>query len=113
MALRVEGHPVISLAAADRGPADDGVGLGIDDCEHALILKIDVHLPRDGVVLRHARLTVEGQRLDDRVRPHVSRQCSGRVVARRSGAPVSNGFAAGFTGNSGPDDILCGDPWRS
>src|SRR6267378_8344117 len=71
MMFRVQGHPVIPLTAPYRITPYDFIGGRIDDRENVLLLKVDIHLARDWIVLRHPSFTVEMQSLDDFVLGHV------------------------------------------
>src|SRR5437870_8940720 len=59
MVLGVDRHAVIAAASLDGILAHDPVGGGIDHRENILVLKVDIDLARDRVVLRHARFAVE------------------------------------------------------
>jgi len=72
MVFRVERHAVIALASTDGIAPDDLIGRRIDHGEDVLVLQIHVDLPRHGIVLRHAGLALEVQRLDDGVGAHVN-----------------------------------------
>src|SRR5689334_15247318 len=71
MALCVDGHPVIPFAAGDRIPAGDSIGRRIDDREDVLVLQVDVHFSRDGIVLWHSRLAVKTYYRDRAILPRV------------------------------------------
>jgi len=57
--LRVESHPVVSLASPDRITANNLIRCGINDRKNVLARKVDVHLACNGVILRHACLAIE------------------------------------------------------
>ena len=59
MMFRVDGHPVIVLAACDRVPRRNGVVRWIDLGNLIRAAQIDVDLSRDGIVLRHSGFAVE------------------------------------------------------
>jgi len=65
MVFWIQCHPMISLTLSDRIATDDLVRRRFYHCKYILVLQIHVHLPRNGVVLRHSRLAVEVQRADD------------------------------------------------
>ena len=71
MPLWIKRHPMISNTAAHRVLADHRVRGRIDHGQDILALQIDVHLARDRIVLRHTRLAVKVQRLDDAILSHV------------------------------------------
>src|SRR5215475_13100433 len=67
MVLWIKSHAVIAFAPADGIAGDDFIGCGIDYRKDVRVLEIDVNPARNRVVLWHAGLTLEAQRLDDLV----------------------------------------------
>jgi len=59
MVLGVDGHAMIAAASLDGIPAHHRVRGGIDHHENILVLKVDIDLARDGVVLRHTCFAVK------------------------------------------------------
>src|SRR6266571_2671084 len=65
--LRVKGHPMIALTSPHTVASDHRVRCWIDHRKDVLVLKVDVDLASNRVVLRHPCFTVEMQSLDDLV----------------------------------------------
>ncbi len=94
--LRVQGHAVVAFTAPNRVTADHLIGRRIGHRENVLILQIDIHLPRHGIILRHPGFTGEVQRLDHGVGPDIDDRFGLAALVRdvqfverrRVGAPV-------------------------
>ena len=69
--LRVKGHPVIAFTFSNTVAANNLVGCWIDHRENVLVLKVDVDLARNWIILRHPSFALEMQSLDDLVLLHI------------------------------------------
>ncbi len=100
MVFGVQRHAVVSFAFSDWIPSNDLVRCRINDGENVLVLQVDIHPARDGVVLGHSRFTVEMQRLDDFVLGHIHNRFRfaplGRDVELMKGSRVSAAIRFGF-----------------